>query len=73
MSHAQEKQRNQEFEDCSSVACTGVTLKWAAIDVGKDASYATGFAAGIPTALGVGDWTGLLIKQIIHEKCVSMF
>lgn len=52
LSHAQEKLKKQELSSCKGVECGGLRLKWAAIDAGQDIGYATGFVAGIPTALG---------------------
>ncbi|WP_262757178.1 VENN motif pre-toxin domain-containing protein [Acinetobacter gyllenbergii] len=51
LSHAQEKLRSQEFKNCNVVTCGGVVVKWAAIDAGQDASYAAGFASGIPVSV----------------------
>lgn len=51
LSHAQEKIKNQEIKDCKGVACSGVVLKWAAIDAGQDAMYAKGLVQGIPAGL----------------------
>ncbi|NNP76179.1 hemagglutinin [Acinetobacter sp. Ac_3412] len=52
LNHAQEKLKKQELNSCKGVECGGLRLKWAAIDAGQDIGYATGFVAGIPTALG---------------------
>ncbi|RLZ08822.1 filamentous hemagglutinin N-terminal domain-containing protein [Acinetobacter sp. 2JN-4] len=51
LSHAQEKLKKQELNNCNVVTCGGLIVKWAAIDAGQDASYAAGFAAGIPVSV----------------------
>lgn len=51
LSHAQEKQKRQELNNCSGLSCSQIMLKWAAIDAKQNVNYATGFAVGIPNSL----------------------
>lgn len=52
LSHQQKVQRDKELSDCATPqACFQTRVKWAAIDLGQDGSFAAGMAAGVPANL----------------------
>ncbi|WP_421153361.1 hypothetical protein [Aeromonas dhakensis] len=52
LSHQQKAQRDKELSNCTTPqACLQTRVKWAAIDLGQDGSFAAGMAAGVPASL----------------------
>ncbi|HHQ4444637.1 TPA: hemagglutinin repeat-containing protein [Aeromonas veronii] len=52
LSDTQKAQRDKELSECTTVqACLQTRVKWGAVDLGQDGSFAAGMAAGVPASL----------------------
>lgn len=52
LSNQQKAQKKKELEECQTQACkVQAEVKWTAIDLGQDGSFAAGMVAGAPAGL----------------------